>query len=263
MLHKTLLFVMCILSLPVPGYSQIVREQNGGYGSSPPPQPTNTATAEQIGNAVAAALFGGGEIPVRDSTVRTKTTLSLIELLWQTSDMIIQALLGGGPDNESTGGLIAAQAEYGQSGSILYGQYSPDLWMDTYKEDIVYRHGEWVEDETIRDHRRLTTAMDNMMLFKMRQDAFEQDLAHLDEVKDAIDGCAGRNCAIQAAGDATVSMAKHQLQTQQLLMTVGTLLANQFGGEVNDVTQKRAQQRYAVTNGGVSPQLVQWVNRGW
>lgn len=261
-MKKSVLVVIFVLGSIGASHAQggIVRQDNN-YGSHVI-LPTNTASFKDLIGTGGGFFFGGfgdGEVPVRDATTRSQTTITAIKTAAMLVDMLIQALTGGGPSNESTGALIQEQAEYGQDGSILYGHYQPSTWMDAYKEDIEFLHGDWMEEYSRRQHIRLTTQMDLMQLLKMRQDKFAEDSARIDEIKRSIDGCPGRLCAIQASGAAAAESAMQSLQEQQLMMTIANAQAAAVGGEVNEARQSAKQQEVFLTNKGQyrsQPQLV-------
>jgi len=207
-------------------------------------------TGSVIGNIFnGLGFFGGGaELPVRDETTRRETAMTAIKTTAMLVDMLLQALRGHAPTNTSTGTIIQEQAQIGQEESILYHNYTPFKWDDTFRVDAIYEHGDWMEEEQYRNQARMKTQEDLLQMLQIRQQQFGADDARISEIGDAIDACEGRNCLLQTAAKAQLEAAAQSLQTQQLLMEVANAQAVTTGGEVNEITQRAAQERAFLKN---------------
>jgi hypothetical protein len=250
-----MLWATAVAAQPVP-----VPVQGPGGGGSGDMRITGTMIGDIFSGI--GSFGGGGELPVRDAEVRSTTALELLKVILILQDALKQAVMGVTQSNERTAGVIAAQAAYGEPGSLLYGQYDPAQWDDLYKEDTVFPHGGWLEEERARQHRRLSTQKDLMVLLKMRQDEFVHDAARIAGLKGGIDGSRGRNQAIQAAGAAQVEVAWQSLQHQQLEMTIANAQAVANGGQVNEQMAREAQERAFLRDYDRPVQRVQFQERG-
>ena len=267
MLRKSILLVLFALVTVTPCYAQgIVRQQNGGYGQNQQGLTGDTTSLKDLIGTGAAIFFGGGgEIPVRDATTRSQTTITAIKTTAMLIDMLLQALTGGGPENQTVGQMTGDFSEIAQDGfAITYGNdVSGALWNDTIGTmDHVFPDGGWVRNMVDRQKRAIKTQQRLTEIFHRRFQDLPADVARKKELYDAVIGCAGRNCAIQASGTVAADANQEQLVTQQILMAGfnGIHVANAYA--MNEETAREAEARWFMDNGGREVAFPEFTDRG-
>ena len=218
-----------------------------------------------VNSAFAGFFGGGGEVPVRDATTRSQTTITAIKTTAMLIDMLLQALTGGGPENETVGPMTGDFSEIAQDGfALTYGNDpSGALWNDTIVSmDHVYPEGGWNRNMLNRQRRAIKTQQRNVEILYRRFQDLPADVARKKDLYDSVIGCQGRNCAIQASGAVAADANQEQLVTQQILMAGfnGIHVANAYA--INEETAREAEARWFMDNGGKDVAFPEFVDRG-
>jgi len=247
-------------------HAQGIVRNDPGYGSHDSGLPTNTATfADLIGTGATIFFGGGGEVPVRDATTRSQTTITAIKTAAILVDALLQALTGGGPENETVGRMTGDFSEIAQdSYAITYGNdVNGALWNDTIGTmDHVFPDGGWVRNMVDRQKRAIKTQQRTTEILHRRFLDLPADVARKKELYDSVIGCQGRNCAIQASGAVAADANQEALVTQQILMAGFNAqnVANAYA--MNEETAREAEARWFMDNGGRDVAFPEFVDRG-
>jgi hypothetical protein len=243
--------------------AQIIRE-DPDYGEHEIP-PNNTATAAEIGQAVAGALFGyggGGEIPVRDKKTRTETAITAAKVTLQLVDMLKQAILFRLPEGGATGVYLEEQAAARYGEALTYGSGASEIWPETFTYSEPYPHGDYLEADLEQRRRVLDTQRTMQLLIENRQHEFANEEHRINEAKALVNGAEGRNGVMVGHAQIAVETLESGRMEQQLLMTLVNQNAAEYSDRVNQEVKRESMERYFVDNGGKSVEFPEFVDRG-
>lgn len=195
-------------------------------------------------------IFGaGGEIPVIDNDNLAENTVTAIKTTAMLIDMLLQALNGGGPQNETTAALSTEISALSDDGyAHTYGSYDLGTWNDAHAITHVYPEGGWVRNEEDRYKRSITTYRALQRMLQLRKEALPADQERAQGIYDAVIGCQGRNCAIQATGSAVSELVWQSHIQQQLEMASVNAQNVYYAHQINEDIARKAQERYFVSN---------------
>lgn len=246
-MKKLLLTTVFLLASVTPSY---------GQGATP-------QEVSDIINTALAGIFGGGELPVRDSVSRAQLIQEVLKTIEQLEDMLFNSQDGPSPTDTGTGALIGRITDISEHDyAHLYGGDLGEKWIDGHPGYHDFPNGGWIDSEEDRNGRTLETQRQLMLMLQERKKQWEENQRMIQEADMVITSAEGRNATLKAIAGA-VNIGNIQQQVGQALLMANTnALVGHFAAEKSEEMSERKQERYVVSNGGKTLHLVEWSDRG-